>query len=335
MKPILLDYLCDPVDKSDLTLKEPIYDSKGNIKKGFLVSENGCNYAIINGIPRFVTNDVLTGTVDSFGDQWNYFNFDLFKENWLNHTVKNTFGSPEYFKNKVIVDAGAGSGMQSRWFCESGANYVISLELSHSVDNIMKVNLEGIETVDIVQCSIDQPPIRDGRIRGIVYCHNVIQHTPSVENTASELWKITGEGGEFVFNCYEINPSNFIRRLRNDFYMNLRKYMSRRSFKFRLRYSKVMSVLRFVPLLGMLMEKACLVSRGDVPKGPNTIKRQYVQGILNTFDLYGSHTYQHHKTNEQMKTLIHELQPDSEKILNYDKYFDKPRPVGCAVRLFR
>jgi hypothetical protein len=39
-------------------------------------------------------------------------------------------------------------------------------------------------------------------IDGFVYCHNVIQHTPSVEKTAHALYALTAPGCEFVFNCY-------------------------------------------------------------------------------------------------------------------------------------
>lgn len=45
------------------------------------------------------------------------------------------------------------------------------------------------------------------------------------------------------------------------------------------------------------------------------LRRCYVAGVLNTFDCYGSHSYQHLKTNEEIKQLVFELQPDSGKCL--------------------
>ena len=115
---------------------------------------------------------------------------------------------------KLVVDAGAGSGMQSRWMREAGARRVIVLELSHSVDGVMSQNLRGLDGVDIVQCSIDRPPLKDGCIDGIVICHNVIQHTPSVETTARALWALVAPGGEFAFNCYLQNTFSAPRRFR-------------------------------------------------------------------------------------------------------------------------
>ena len=201
MTPNLLKYLCDPTDQSDLDLVNPLFDEYGDIVSGQLISLNGNRYQIKNGIPRFSGNDEMSQSVDSFGNEWNHFNFDDFKLNWLNHTVKNTFGSVDAFKNKLVVDCGAGSGMQTRWISEAGASHVIALELSHSVDGVIKENLKDIHNVDVIQCSIDAPPLKRNSIDGIVICHNVIQHTPSVESTAKALWDLVSIGGEFVFKC--------------------------------------------------------------------------------------------------------------------------------------
>lgn len=130
MKKKLLNYLCDPNDKSELILRKAKYNELGNIEEGLLVSKSGHEYPILNGIPRFVSDKEIKKTVDSFGNEWNFFNFDMFKLNWLKHTIKNTFTSIDIFKGKIIVDAGAGSGMQSKWMSEAGAKYVISLEMS-------------------------------------------------------------------------------------------------------------------------------------------------------------------------------------------------------------
>lgn len=77
-----------------------------------------------------------------------------------------------------------GRGAQSKLFAEYGARHIIMMDLSHSVDDGVHRNLVGLKSVDVIQCSIDAPPLLDQPIDGIVYCHNVIQHTPSVEKTA-------------------------------------------------------------------------------------------------------------------------------------------------------
>ena len=136
MTPNLLYYLCEPVTKAPLKLVEEITDNNGNIQSGVLVTESGNRYPIIKGIPRFV-DYVPTASVESFGDEWNYFNFTDFKFNWLKHTVSNTFGNTDVFKGQLIVDAGGGSGAQTKWFAEYGAKHVIMMDLSHSVDDVV------------------------------------------------------------------------------------------------------------------------------------------------------------------------------------------------------
>lgn len=105
MTPKLLDYLCEPITKAPLKLVDAVTTPDGVINSGVLESPTGKRYPIINGIPRFLENVPMT-TVKSFGDEWNYFNFEDFKINWLRHTVANTFGSTNIFRDKVIVDAG-------------------------------------------------------------------------------------------------------------------------------------------------------------------------------------------------------------------------------------
>jgi hypothetical protein len=343
MTPELVKYLCDPASKEPLSLIASQVNSHGLIVSGTLTSPGGAIYPIVNGIPRFVPANQLAQSVESFGTVWNYFNFTDFKAHWLQHTVANTFGSTDVFRGKVIVDAGGGSGAQTLWMLESGAKHVILLELSHSVDDVVRRNLEpsGFTNYDAIQCSIDAPPIREQAIEGMVICHNVIQHTPSVERTAHALFALVAPGGELVFNCYPWDDEGWLRWLRFHLvYGVLRKLLSRLPFQARLTYARVMGALRFIPGIGWVLEKAGFCVRGDIPpfQGEtlwHRLRRSYKATILNTFDRFGSHHYQHHKCHAEIKQLVATLQPDSSKVLNADKYFRRPPPVGCALRLFR
>jgi len=339
----LLDILCDPVSKERLNLKDEVLDSDGCVLEGFLETPSGPRYRIRNGIPRFLPQVALSESVQSFGDEWNFFNFTDFKINWLSHTVKNTFGSLDAFKSKLIVDAGGGSGAQTLWMLEAGAKHVVMLELSDAVDDVVQRNLKpsGHRNYDVIQCSIDTPPLKPGSIDGIVYCHNVIQHTPSVEKTAAALFDLVAPGGEFVFNCYPRNDQDAFRWIRfHLIYSPVRRILSRMPFKVILTYAMAMGVLRQVPGLGVFLEKSGLCVQGDVPRvnSENAVThviRRYRATVLNTFDGFGSHSFQHHKSDAEIRSLIAELQPNPQKIVNIDQYFTKPAPVGCALRIFR
>lgn len=340
MTPFLLQFLCEPETKAPLVLVDATHDSEGNIVSGTLVTTAGKRYPIINGIPRFV-DFVPTKTVESFGDEWNHFNFTDFKVNWLEHTVANTFGNTDVFQGKLIVDAGGGSGAQTKWFAEYGARHVIMLDLSHSVDDVVKRNLAGIKNVDVIQCSIDAPPLRDLSIDGIVYCHNVIQHTPSVEKTAHALYALTAPGGEFVFTCYPLNDQGLVRWVRfHLIYKSLRAVLSRMPFGIIMLYARLMAALRLVPGLGTFLEKSGFCVQGDVPRiaGETTwqrLQRRFKTTSLNTFDNFGSHQYQHHKSDDAIRTLVGAMQTDAVKVLNMGKYFLRPKSIGCALRVFR
>ena len=340
MTPYLLSYLCEPTTKLPLQLVDAVTTTDGTIQSGNLVSTSGRSYPIINGIPRFI-DSVPTSSVKSFGDEWNYFNFTDFKINWLTHTVANTFGTPDVFKGRLIVDAGGGSGAQSKWFLEYGASHVIMMDLSHSVDEVVQHNLTGFKNVDVIQCSIDAPPLRDRSIDGIVYCHNVIQHTPSVEKTAIALFALTTDGGEFCFNCYPLNTEGPLRWVRyHIIYKPLRAILSRMPFGIILFYARFFGIVRLVPGVGYVMEKIGLCVTGDVPKlqgehWTGYLKRHYKNTKLNTFDNFGSHKFQHLKSEAEIRMLATILQPDSNKILNMTRYFLRPTPVGCALRVLR
>ena len=215
------------------------------------------------------------------------------------------------------------------------------MDLSHSVDDVVQRNLAGLKNVDVIQCSIDAPPLRDQSIDGIVYCHNVIQHTPSVEKTAHALYALTAPGGEFVFNCYPLNDQGLVRWVRfHLMYIPLRAVLSRLPFVLIMIYSRLMACLRLLPGLGFLLEKLHFCVMGDVPRVANEsawsfAKRRFKSTALNTFDCYGSHSFQHLKTDDEIRALVNAMQPDSSKVINMGKYFLRPAPIGCALRVFR
>lgn len=330
----LLAYLCDPVD---LTALEPspgtrIVDDR--IEDGDLVSETGKQYPIVNGIPRIIVDQAIKPSVVSFGDEWNYFNYDRFKANWLKHIAYGAFGSPDYFKKKLVVDCAAGSGMHAKWMSEYGASHVIALELSDCVDGVTRENLRGVDNVDVIQCSIDAPPIKPNSINGLVICNAAIQHTPSVENTAKALWRMIGSEGELSFSCYARYPDDAVWMARYWLvYMPLRAILSRCSFETILAYAKLMARLRTVPGLGVFLEKANFLVRGDVPSGDYYQERLYETTVLNTFDWYGSHKYQHHLSAKELAAICDAMSPEPRQILNLEAYRRRPLPPGLPIRL--
>jgi 2-polyprenyl-3-methyl-5-hydroxy-6-metoxy-1,4-benzoquinol methylase len=133
MNVIELENLVDPYTEDKLVLQDGVY-SNDKLVEGYLVNTKGTKYKILHGIPSFVTHESQsTESVESFEYEWNTFGFDYGKESWLEDIVDPLLGGITHFNDKVIVDAGAGSGCQSRWMAEAGAKKVYSLELSNSI----------------------------------------------------------------------------------------------------------------------------------------------------------------------------------------------------------
>jgi hypothetical protein len=214
------------------------------------------------------------------------------------------------------------------------------MDLSHSVDDELQRNLVGLKNVDEIQCSIDAPPLRDQCIDGIVYCHNVIQHPPLVEKTAHALHALTAPGGEFVFNCYPLNDQGVVRWVRFHLvYKLLRMMLSRTPFAVIMFYARLMALLCLVPGLGVLLEKAGFCVLGDVPKlsaesAWGYLLRRFKNTSLNSFDNFGSHQFQHLR----MTRFVRRSRPCSRTqlgVVNMDKYFLRPAPIGFALRVYR
>jgi SAM-dependent methyltransferase/uncharacterized protein YbaR (Trm112 family) len=338
-----VELLCDPDTRAQLTLHDAEIEPDGWIVSGTLRSASGASYPIVRGIPRFVAQQGLLDEVQSFGEQWNHFNFTDFHEHWTQHMVRHTFGSLEAFRGQAIVDAGGGSGAQTRWMLDAGAEHVFLLDLSDSIDDVVQRNLRDVDRrrYDILHCSIDAPPLLPGSIPGLVICHNVIQHTPSVERTARALWNLVAPGGEFVFNCYPTNDGDPVRWLRFHLvYRPLRALLSRQSFRTRLAYAEATGRLRTVPGVGWFLEKSAFCVTGDVPVPAGTDASTYRERVraattLNTFDGYGAHEHQHHKSEGELRALVQELQPDASRVGNVEPYFRRPPPIGIALRLQR
>jgi hypothetical protein len=102
-------------------------------------------------------------------------------------------------------------------------------------------------------------------------------------------------------------------------------------FQHNLFYSKLMSLLRFIPLVGWLLEGCLLMARGQVlDKG---LKAKYKAGVLNTFDMFGSHAYQHAKTEKELRDLI--ASPKPTQVFNIDRALGNPSAIGCTFRLVK
>ncbi len=207
MKSAWIDILCDPVDGTKLKLVNPVI-KKGHIVSGKLLGGSGNSYLIKEGIPILLPHGTQSlDSVKSFAFEWNEWGYLFAKKNWLKNNIKPLLDKESEFKDKIIVDAGAGSGAQSRWMAEAGAKLVVSLELSNTIFNRHKETIAGFEDIIFpIQCDISCLPITIKP--DILYCVNVLQHTKDPKKTFEKLSSLMYRKSIFLFNVY--NKEGFL-----------------------------------------------------------------------------------------------------------------------------
>jgi hypothetical protein len=285
-------YLADPTDGGELRIEQVTEQSGDRILAGTLVSGSGRRYEIRQGVPVFVGEGMQTpASVASFAYEWNEFGFLYAKDGWVNDLVTPLVGGLEFFRDKVVVDAGAGSGAQSRWMAEAGARLVLSLELSEGIFDRHKQTIAGYEDVVFpIRCDIAFPPLRVKP--DVVYCMNVIQHTKSPAKTFARLAGLMGDETRFLFNIYTASETSdrirfiqAVRKVTRQLPFGLVKWLS-------LLVAVVATPFAKLPLLDYRV-------RLFVP-----ISHSLRETWLDVYDQYGGHYYQEYMSRQDQRRMF-------------------------------
>ncbi len=238
-------------------------------------------------------------TVDSFGWQWTW-NNQMRSEADLRMRVADKFGiTPEYFAGKLVADMGAGAGDQSSYLLRQGAA-VISVDLSSAIEVVSaKLRMHGDWFG--VQGDITSLPIEAEQF-DCVYCEGVIQHTRDSGLAVRELTRVVRTGGDVLAGHYlRTEPISAWGRAKRK--VSLCVYGLVRSRLSRLERFKLLLItgnlaaLSYVPLLGALIRKTALALYYDLMPDFKTT-------WTNTFDYYGSHTYQRFLKAQEFAALF-------------------------------
>lgn len=277
-------YLCDPIDKTSLKI-DRVFEKKGrDILFGTLKSKSGNVYNIKEGVPILLCRYTQSvKTVDSFEYEWKKFDFDYGKKGWIQDIVKPILGSTKYFKNKIIVDCGAGSGRQSLWMAQAGAKFVFSIELSNSATTVVKRVTDRFKNrIFVIQADIGHIPInRKNVVIDLAYCVNVIQHTKNPKKAVLEISKLLNKNSDFIFNIYLrrgnmylVKCIQYFRKMTRAFPNSLNKYIS-----------LMIAILLY----------------------PFKLRRHsFKEFWLDIYDLLGSHSYQKFYSEVYLKKMLAE-----------------------------
>ncbi len=166
-----------------------------------LVCDQGCSFAILNDIPRFVP---AHNYASSFGLQWN-----TFRTTQLDSCTGLTIsrdrltriagGTLDVFKGKKTLEAGCGAGRFTELMLEAGAS-VFAIDLSSAVDANYK-NCSNFEHYYVAQADVMELPLAQEQF-DIVVCIGVVQHTPDPEATMRALCSQLKPGGMLLMDHY-------------------------------------------------------------------------------------------------------------------------------------
>src|SRR3989338_7881926 len=179
MKQRLLSYLACPFcgDSLELTIQQ---SEDEEITEGVLQSACGRSFTITRSVPRMMTS--LSGlkqkTAKSFGFEWNTFvkMFTAYQENFLNYIAPI---QENFFKDKLVLDAGCGVGRHTYWAAKFGAREVIGVDFSDAVDASYE-NTKNLPNVHIVQADIYHLPFKKETF-DFAFSIGVLHHLPDPE----------------------------------------------------------------------------------------------------------------------------------------------------------
>lgn len=227
-------------------------------------------------------------TVDSFGFQWGW-NSAMRSERDLEWRVASRFGlDASAFEGRLVIDAGAGAGDQSRWLLEHGAS-VVSVDLSSAIDVVARKLRHSTRWVG-VQADITMLPFADTQF-STVYCEGVIQHTRDSAATVRELARVLKPAGILLATHYG-KSQRLAGRIKQAWFDAVRARLSRWERYHLLLVTGIFAALAYVPLLGWLVRTSGLATYYELMPDFKTT-------WTNTFDNFGNHAYQRYVTGQE------------------------------------
>jgi len=171
---------------------------------------NGIQYPISKEIPRFLNNleKISKHTSKSFGYKWEKFSQidEHYQKNFLDEL--NPLEYKDFFKGKIVLDAGTGMGIPSHCMAELGAKEVYGIDIASSIE-IAHRNNKKFENVTIAQADIYQIPF-PREYFDVVVCVAVLQHLPDPQQAFEELLSYVKPGGTIVLWVYGKEGNAFV-----------------------------------------------------------------------------------------------------------------------------
>jgi SAM-dependent methyltransferase len=218
VKARLLEQLACPACGSPLRVGVSEVTAGEDLREGELFCEPaGHRWPVRAGIPRLVPSDLpllQRQTAEAFGWEWTHFveQHSQFEQQFLDWLYPI---EPDFFRGKVVLDAGCGTGRHAYFAAEYGAREVVALELSEAVETAARV-LEPFGQAHVVQGDLLGPPLRtvaDGGGFDLIYTVGVLHHLPDPQEGFRSLVGYLRPGGTIAVWVYGHENNGFVRHV--------------------------------------------------------------------------------------------------------------------------
>lgn len=254
-----LNILCCPDCQKSLKLSDEKIETdeiiEGNLQCGLC----GCNYQILNGIPRFVSDKNYNKSWDfkwfeiDGGKGLAYLSIDKNDPAYDIHGIfdKNSYNCEPFksWNGKLVLDAGCGIGQNSYELLKMGVK-VVAIDLTRGVDIFKKIMMERFpefkNNLLIAQANIFSLPFKDKSFDGIV-SFGVLHHTgytfKALQNLTKKL-KNLGDINIWIYSSEYTDETKFEWRDKS-INRKLINYLKRNKFLYYYRDIIFYETLRF------------------------------------------------------------------------------------------
>src|SRR4051812_12880360 len=175
-----------------LECKSPVVERAATL----VCAQCGATYPLRNGTPRMLRRRdesreqlLKDRTADSFAYEWQH--FGMVREQWRKSFLDYLQPlPPEWFRDRLVLDVGAGSGRHSGQAHACGAR-VVAVVLGDAID-VARINLPP--AVLTVQADAEDLPFAEGSF-DLVMSIGVLHHLPDTERALRSIARFARPGG--------------------------------------------------------------------------------------------------------------------------------------------
>ena len=215
MKEKLLSYLVCPSCNGALDLSVQKTEQQEIIEGALRCNACATTFPITRGIPRFAELSQVESdkqaTAANFGWQWQHFTDDdtRYGDQFLGWIAPVT---PEFFRDKVVLEGGCGKGRHTQLAARWGAAEVIGIDLSAAVETAFAAT-RSLPNAHVVQADIYRLPL--ARTFDYAFSVGVLHHLPDPRGGFMSLASKVKPGGYLSAWIYGAENNEWITRFVN------------------------------------------------------------------------------------------------------------------------